>query len=87
MKKLRVKIKAIITILTSKHWFIVKQDTYNLTLLLKDKDFDIDLLYYGLQPYGVWKIIKSMSYMKDDNDMILDKAKFEAEAELYKNKK
>jgi hypothetical protein len=44
-------------------------------------------MYHGLQPYVVQRMINQCSTVKDDIDMMLDKAQFEAEAELHNRKK
>jgi hypothetical protein len=54
--------------------------------LFSDEDFDVEVMYYGLQPYVVQRMINQCSTVKDDVDMILDKAQFEAEAELHSHK-
>jgi hypothetical protein len=55
--------------------------------LFSDKDFEVEVMYHGLQPYVVQRMINQCSTVKDDIDMMLDKAKFEAEAELHNRKK
>jgi hypothetical protein len=55
--------------------------------LFSDEDFDVEVMYYGLQPYVVQRMINQCSTVKDDIDMMLDKAQFEAEAELHNRKK
>ncbi len=87
MKKLILRLKAIYRILTNNHWIVFVINKDNLIKMLTEKEYEVNILFHGLQPYGVWKIVKDISLEKDDNDMILDKAKFEAEAELNKSKK
>tara|TARA_R100001530_G_scaffold136174_1_gene115599 strand:+ start:344 stop:592 length:249 start_codon:yes stop_codon:yes gene_type:complete len=82
MKKLAIRLNAAIKILFSSHWVILRVEQNDLGNMLLEEDYDIKILFHGLQPYGVWRIIKDMANEKDDLDMLLDKAQFEAEAEL-----
>lgn len=88
MKKFKIRLHAAYRILFRKynHWVILNVSDENLIKLLKDEDFDTDMLYHGVQPYVFYRIIKMVSNSKDDIDMVLDKAKFEADATEYKRK-
>jgi hypothetical protein len=87
MKKLKVRIIAAYRILFRKynHWVILDVNDENLVKLLKNESFDADILYHGVQPYIYYKMIKMVGNSKDDIDMLLDKAKFEADASELKN--
>jgi len=87
MKKFKIRLLAAYRILFKKykHWVILDVSDENLVKLLQDDDFDADVLYHGVQPYVFYKMIKMASNSKDDIDMCLDKAKFEADAIGYKS--
>ena len=87
MKKLKVRIIAAYRILFRRynHWVILDVNDENLVKLLKNESFDADILYHGVQPYIYYKMIKMVGNSKDDIDMLLDKAKFEADASELKN--
>ena len=89
MKKFIIKIKMIWAILTEfNHLVILNVNEKSLIELLEDKDeFDVDIMYAGLQPYVMYKMIKRISETKSDIDMALDKAQFEAEAQIKYGKK
>lgn len=80
--KLKLRIYAAYCILFRKynHWIILNVDKDNLVKLLKDENFESNFLYHGVQPYIAYRMIKMVSNSKDDIDMALDKAKFEADA-------
>lgn len=82
MKKWKTRIKAIWYILTKKynHFVIINVDDESLKNQLSDQDYDVDILYCGLQPYNYYKMVIGLSKTKDDIDMVLMKAKFEADA-------
>lgn len=71
-----------------KHWVVFNLDDENLAKLLKEEeDFDVDATYCYLQPYIISQMVKHMAMNKSDVDLVLDKATFEAEAEIkYGNK-
>jgi hypothetical protein len=89
MKKLLVKITVIWKIITNqyKHFAVLNVTEENLVGLFSDEDFEVELMYSGLQPYVVQRMINQCSTVRDNIDMMLDKAQFEAESELYNKKK
>lgn len=50
---------------------------------LKGEDVTMDFSYHKLQEYNFYDLIKKIADSKDDVDMMLGKAAFEAEAEEY----
>jgi hypothetical protein len=82
MKKFVTRLRVAFKILFGrrKHWAMINISKENLVELLKGNEFDVDVFYHGIQPYVFYKLIKCVSNSKDDIDMMLDKAKFEAEA-------
>jgi hypothetical protein len=70
-----------------KHYLLINIDKPNLIKLLEDEPFQIDGFHCGLQPYTYFKIIKSLAATKDDIDMVLDKAQFEADAIVHSKNK
>jgi hypothetical protein len=89
MKKLLVKITVIWKIITNqyKHFAVLNVTEENLVGLFSDEDFEVEIMYSGLQPYVVQRMINQCSTVRDNIDMMLDKAQFEAESELYNKKK
>ena len=85
MNKIFVKIEIIWKIITNqyKHFVFLRLNEKDLVNLFSDKDFEVEVMYLGLKPYLVQKIIKECAAAKDDIDMMLDKAQFEAEATIY----
>lgn len=70
-----------------KHWFLTILTREQLVLLLKGDNFEIKMMKHGLHEYNIICIAKSIAETKDDIDMMLEKAKFQAESELFKTKK
>jgi hypothetical protein len=89
MTKLVVKLNILWNIITNKykHFVVLDISEEQMINLFSDKDFEVEVMYHGLQPYVVQRMINQCSTVKDDIDMMLDKAKFEAEAELHNRKK
>jgi hypothetical protein len=76
-----------ILFLRYKHWVLIDIDLYNLVELLREKDFEVNSIHHGTQPYINSKMIKRLADTKDDIEMMLEKAEFEAKAEEYCNHK
>ena len=79
----RIKTKLIIcykVLFRHKHCVVLNLDDDNLVNLLTDKETDINVIYFGMQPYIYNKMIKDMASEIDDVDMICAKAEFEAKA-------
>ena len=96
MKKLKVnffhfKIKLIACFrifFVHKHWFLICLDSENLLKLIsEDDEYEVEVLYHGLVKYNVKKICKNAVSDMTDVDWILEKAQFEAEADLYNSSK
>ena len=85
IKKLRSKINIILGVLSGKykHCFLVNLKTKQLENLLVDKDFEIEIDYYGVQPYIINKVAKEMSENTRDTDLMLQKLEFEVKAKEY----
>lgn len=84
MTKLLTKLTACYYILFGKfnHWFIYNVPEKELANLLQGKDFDVETFYVGLRPYLIWEITKQVAETKDEDDMLLEKAAFQAEMEI-----
>lgn len=89
MNKFIVKLTVIWKIITNQyqHFAVLNLTQEQLINLFSDEDFEVDVMYHGLQPYVVQRMINQCSTVKDNIDMMLDKAAFEAEAELHKQQK
>jgi hypothetical protein len=88
MTKLVVKLNILWNIITNKykHFVVLDISEEQMINLFSDEDFEVEVMYHGLQPYVVQRMINQCSTVKDDIDMMLDKAQFEAEAELHNRK-
>lgn len=88
MNKLAVKFTILWKIITNqyKHFVVLNISQDHMINLFSDEDFEVEVMYHGLQPYVVQRMINQCSTVKDDIDMMLDKAQFEAEAELHTRK-
>jgi hypothetical protein len=88
-RKLKIRALAAWRILKGfdEHWFLVKIEKKQLENLFLGKDFEINILYHGLRDYPIMTIVKKMSETKDDVDMMLMKAEFEANSEEFNSKK
>jgi CRISPR/Cas system-associated protein Cas5 (RAMP superfamily) len=86
MIKFKAKLRVIWGIITGKykHCFIVYLDTDNLKELVRGNDYAVNSEYFGLRKYIVSKIIKDISDTKDEIDLALDKAQFEADCLINK---
>lgn len=88
MKKLQIKLRVLWYILTNRydHFIILNIDRPNLEKLLSDENFEVEAMYKGLVPYVFHTMIKHCAKYKDDIELALDKAQFEADAVEYKSK-
>lgn len=91
MKEIRfnqfmLRVKTAWKILTNpKHaWVLISLEKRDLRAMIAGEDFDIGLVWHKLQPYTMYKLIDST--MVDPEDLILMKAEFQAESELYYKK-
>lgn len=64
------------------HWIVFHFTTAELIEQLKGELFEYKLIIHKLQEYNAKAIIKSISGKIDDIELMLEKAQFEAEAEL-----
>ncbi len=89
MSKFKIKLTVIWKIITNqyKHFAVLNLTQEQLINLFSDEDFEVEVMYHGLQPYVVQRMINQCSTVKDNIDMMLDKAQFEAEAELHRQQK
>jgi hypothetical protein len=87
--KLRIRLAVAYKILFRKydHWAILNVDQENFVKMVKEEPFNVDISYHGVQPYGVHQIVRAVAKSKDEIDIILDKAQFEADAIEYITKK
>ena len=80
--KIKIKCQILYRIITGKykHFVVFNVDEENHLKLLKGEDFDVDGKYYGIQHYCYLQMIKCLSNTIKDNDLICEKAHFEASA-------
>jgi hypothetical protein len=73
---------------SDRHWFLVSLTKENLVLHLIESNQEItyDVTTHKLARYNVQTIIKELSSDITDIDMMLSKAAYEGEVELYKSK-
>ena len=84
--KLPRRLRAAFTIILGRKqsWLLLTiHDKEDLVKLILRKDFEMELTYEGLQPYLIDVMFKTVGGMVDETDLILGKAKFEAQAEEY----
>lgn len=67
-------------------WLLISLDKFKIESLLKGEDTDPQITYHRIQPYVVMLMIKAAADSQSDIDMVLMKAEFEAEAELFSKK-
>lgn len=79
-----LKLKLISLILTGKykHFIILNIETDDFTNFTKEYTYDLNFDYIGMNSFLAWKLLKDAADMKCDVDMILSKAKFQAEMEI-----
>ncbi len=84
--KLRTRLKTCYRILFCKynHWVLFDLSDDDLTNLLSNKPYDLDIMYHGIQPYIYKKIAKDFADSIDSIEFLCDKAKFEADSIDYK---
>lgn len=63
-----------------RHFFLVSLTRDDLIELIKDEDYNVAILTHGMRDYNVIKTIKCIADKYDDEDMILMKAEYEADA-------
>ena len=81
IKRFWIKLKLMWVISKNSHIVILTLDEESVRSLFSGKGkFDVNVSYLGMQPYLNYKLIKILADSKTDIDMILMKAKFEAEA-------
>jgi len=65
------------------HWILLSLDNEQFIKLFKQEGIELNFRYHRLQEYNFYDIVKRLAEQKDDIDMMLGKAEFEAEAEEY----
>jgi len=68
------------------HWILISVSREEFIKHLKGEDATVDFSYHKLQEYNFYDLVKRLADEKDDVDMMLGKAAFEAEAEEYANR-
>ena len=69
------------------HWAMFSITEENLVRLIKEEgEVDIQMHYHGLVKYNVYAISKLVAESRDEIDVLLDKAHYEAEALLHSKK-
>jgi hypothetical protein len=84
-----IRIRTCWYILTGKykHWYITNIDDENFKKFFKNQRYELDITYLGIRPYIFKRIIKNYARSIDDVDMILGKAQFDAEYDLWLKEK
>lgn len=81
------RVRAAWSILFSKKeesWVLIRIPTIkDLSGILYDSNFELDLKYEGLRPYVIDLLIKRMEGNIDETEFILKKAEFEARSEHF----
>lgn len=82
-KKLKIRLVTCYRILFRKydHWAVVSIDKGNLGKLLNDENFSAHITHHGTQHYVTMKMIKKVGEVFTWQNMTLEKAKFQYEAE------
>lgn len=65
------------------HFYITNIHRDQLVRLISEEDFNVEIIHLGLHPYNVTIATKFLSNAKDEDDIVLEKADFDASAELY----
>lgn len=87
LKKIKIKLSVVWNIIFKwDHFFILNLDERNLKKMLREQDFDMDSMYHGLQHYNVMYIMNQIGNSIDQDEMVLQKARFQAKAQM-KNEK
>ena len=88
MKLFLIRLKTVFQILTgrNKHWFLVELTTEQLKQSLLNEEFEISIVTHKLQHFNVLTAMNGVINNLHSEDMLLEKLKFETEAELYKTK-
>jgi len=83
--KFWIRIRTCWYILTGKykHWYLTHIDDENLKVFFKKGQYEIEVVYHGIRPYIFKTLVKHYAKSIDDVDMILEKATFDAEYELW----
>lgn len=65
-------------------WIFISIDEEGFRALLTgSSDVEANMSYHRMQEYNMWHLIQSLGSTKDDIDMMLMKAEFEAKAQEY----
>lgn len=80
--KLILRVQTAWKILTGryKHWTMIVLTREDLQKLLLEKDFDVQMVDYGMRRYNALLLVKLVSELYDADEMTLLKAQYEAEA-------
>jgi hypothetical protein len=85
----RLKIACTILFTPKGRWVFLRIDEegFNSLLVGDGRDVDVKISFHRMQEYNMWHLIRSAGATKDEVDMMLEKAKFEAQAQEYSEKK
>jgi hypothetical protein len=85
--KLSIRLKVCYKILFRKydHFVLINVDMENLVKIIKDENFETNLVYHGVQPYLAYRMIEMVAC--DEDEMILKKALFEGKVAEYMESK
>jgi hypothetical protein len=79
-KRWKIRVRTAWKILTGqyKHWVLVDTTDENFIKAIKDETFNCNYAHSGTVPYIYYKMLKRVADAKSEDDMILDKATWQA---------
>lgn len=88
MKLFWIRVRVAFTILFSprQHWVLFKISSDDLLKSIVTEEVNAEVTYHRMHEFNVLRIARAIASEYDDTDMVLLKAQFEAEAELFKSK-
>jgi len=91
LAKIKVRLELIFGLIFGRYKYfaffhLTRKDLEN-QLINHPEGYDVNVKVHGLQIYNIQTMIKDYSDSITEEDLILEKAKLEAEAELLKNKR
>lgn len=87
--QLLIRLETCFKILTLKHrsWVLVTISKKELTNLVMEDEFEVDICYHKLQKYCTMKILQETGESFSEIDMLEEQLRFEVMAEQYSKKK
>lgn len=66
-----------------RHCVVLNLTTRDLSNMIRGEHFEVEMQYFGHQQYTFLLLMETIGKGIDDTEMILEKAKFQSESELY----